>query len=816
MDKKLKLKQIPYISGSEYTKEESLVSRKAYNDGVTKIFAFAKAEDGSYYILISPEGGGNIAIKCANTSEASDIIDQLLLNYYIVTRENSEETFISLSEDRATLEMPPIQGFSAKKDYTASAKAKKILDQIREQFGLEPMSDNEYKKFYTAYDAKKRIMDFTVGPLFEDFSELNEYEKKNAIFSQEMRMREAKLNSKYNTFLEKMNTLTQLEINQIIEMFQKLYETKLQEGRTDFAISSIDEVTIGYKPLEQADDIAQRIVEDINIGTDGEKAYDFEKSNLTSPLQDYILRYLYGKDFRLTERERNIIEQFKVGDFSSVNWLLRGSLRRNERFTGEMLRSLVDEILGLDIIQKRLPVRDFDITIRRIGLGIDKDIGIGTRNKYESFVSFGTNSGTIVKDVSGKITNHYTRVLKKDEPAIPVEILNPGLIQGDRSECEILCMPFSYEVMDEYMKSKYANKRYITMGNIENIPLLELLKDRLLTIKTREKGIQAGIDLTILGSEEEYERMLELGFVEDAVKTKQIDFFETMEEFSGSEEFESIYELDRKIARESYRKSNSEAYNYSRNTVLFARMLANLDGLSKEDKDLLLFCAMYYDCAKDDNIENPENVGAASYDRIRSFSVDRDLSDEEKEIVKYVITQSSRDDGTNDESNLRGNIILSYLKDSIELGKVHLGKYEGLKSQNLRRSTSLRLVKFAYQVELYYRDYMENVREERIIKAIEESLEKVEKAIRGELVFDEPQDEPNAISNEARDVFENAEKATAEDVLSKTVEETTASLNIETIDSLAQKVMRDFEENESAKNVIETGEPEQETELEDR
>lgn len=814
MDQNLKLKQIPYYSGSDYTREESLVSRKTYNDGVSKVFAFAKAEDGTYYVLVSPEGGGNIAIKCASVEEASRVVDQLLLNHYIMVKEKSEDTFISLSEERTTIEMSPIQGFSTQKDYTSSAKAKKILDEIRAVFGLEPMSNNEYKKFYTAYDAKKRIMDFTVGPLFEDFSELNEYEKKNAIFSQEMRMREAKLNSKYNAFLEKMNTLTQMEINQIMDMFQKLYETKLQEGKTDYAISTIDQVTIGYNSLGSPEEIAQRLIDDSNVGENGEKVYDFEKSGYPTAIQDYLLSYLYGDEINLSAKEKKIVEKFKVGDFSSVNWLLRGSLRRNERFTGEMLRELVDEILGIDAIQKRLPARDFDIVLRRIGLGIDKDIGIGTRNKYESFVSFGTNDGTIVKDVSGKITNHYTRVLKKDEPAIPIEVIYPGLIQGNKSECEVLCMPFSYEVMDEYMKSKYANKRYITMGNIENIPLLELLKERLLAIKTREKAVQAGIDLNILGSEEEYERMLELGYVEDQVKTKQIDFFETMEEFSGSDEFERIYQLDREIAK----STQKNGYDYSRNVALFARMLANLDGLSKEDKDILLFCTMYYDYAKEGSTENPEDIGAASYDRVKSFGLDRNLSNEEKELVKYVLTQSSREDEQNDETNLRGNIILSYLKDSIELGKVHLGKYEGLKSQNLRRSTSLRLIKFAYQVELYYRDYMENVREERIIKAVEESLDKVERAITGDISFDEPE----TVQEEASENVETAEKAddieesSAKDLLSKTVEETTASLNIETIDSLAQKIMRDFEENETAKSEELSGGEKEDTELEDR
>ena len=81
---------------------------------------------------------------------------------------------------------------------------------------------------------------------------------------------------------------------------------------------------------------------------------------------------------------------------------------------------------------------------------MNKDKRIGAENVYESFVSFGTSGGTFTdkETVTDKKPVVYRRILRKDDMAVPVDLLeNLGIIYcGESQENEFLLQPFTFKI----------------------------------------------------------------------------------------------------------------------------------------------------------------------------------------------------------------------------------------------------------------------------------------------------------------------------------------------------------------------------------
>ena len=105
---------------------------------------------------------------------------------------------------------------------------------------------------------------------------------------------------------------------------------------------------------------------------------------------------------------------------------------------------MVNQLLQMDAISKALPKRVDDVVLGRLGKGVGKSSDIGSKNIYTSYVSFGTNDGTFM----GSYNTLYKRILRADEPAIPIDLICSEALVSYASECEVLTLPMQYEVMD--------------------------------------------------------------------------------------------------------------------------------------------------------------------------------------------------------------------------------------------------------------------------------------------------------------------------------------------------------------------------------
>lgn len=223
-------------------------------------------------------------------------------------------------------------------------------------------------------------------------------------------------------------------------------------------ISSLDELLIDNKPLRKKEEVIQSLLSYAMVSEDGKEYLDFYKAGYDRGIQNYLCLSLYDEKISLNDKLLNALLFFKNKNpriYHLVNSFMRGNFDEMFRYMDEIgkqisLSGIIKICQNILQTQEEMPTRKYDLAIYRVGLGVEKDKTIGAKNTYESFVSFGSSGGTFTdKDV---VTDRkpivYRKVLDRNEPAIPVDLLeNLGIIYMDETqENEFLLPPFSFRV----------------------------------------------------------------------------------------------------------------------------------------------------------------------------------------------------------------------------------------------------------------------------------------------------------------------------------------------------------------------------------
>ena len=711
------------------TDDEIRLAKNVVNGDPYKSFCVGKDNDNKYYILISAKDGSNIIVPCATSRQAIVFLRRFQLNYLQAIISGAERTLTTSSVEKVTTNIKSSSYFEIKPDTTLPEKGKKVLDGIRERLSLPPMEEKEYMQYYTDSDAEKCILDFSIGSIFSHVD--SGYEKS----LDSIKFDELKKNRKFKKFTDAYDSLSSTDIKEICDMFEQVAEFKRQEkeGGKEFYLSRMAQLRCGNKLLSNALISIRYILEKVNIAHQGDMPrYDFESREIPNTIQDYLLEYLF-RGIEFTPEQIQAIKDFKTGEFYNVNYLLRGSLRRNDRFDSELLRNIIDRIIALDEAFKNVPNRNFELVIRRIGLGINKGITKGTENMYDSFVSFGSNQGTVLGDVSGKTEMHYKRVLKADDKVLPIDALLPTQLKSTQSECELLLPPFNYTVMNEVVVNPLRNDIYIEMGEISPIDTIELLKQRILEIRKRENERRTRFEE--YSEDEEKRKVKDLGYDEFEVRISQLDFFDLMEKIESSDEFQKLYQTDREITADQMLKEGQSPYgkDHVRRMAFFIRLLSNLEGISEHDKELLMKAAEYaYIGIKDD--EYNSSVGRQSLKRVRNFDLLRGYSKEDKRVLEFLIEQNTLSERENQEAieelpkelQSRYTVLLKFLQESERLDGMRFSEEgSGLAPYKLVCVSSQKIIYVAYQTYLYYINYMEDERQKRIDDTIDYAVNKL-------------------------------------------------------------------------------------------
>ena len=231
------------------------------------------------------------------------------------------------------------------------------------------------------------------------------------------------------------------------------------ENEQDVTIlSSLDELLIDNKSLRKKEEVIRELIKKAMQNKNGKSYLDFYEAGYDRGIQNYLSLSLYDQNISVNDKLLNALLLFKNKEpkiYHLINSFMRGDFDEMYRYKEEIKEKIsIGTIIKMsqNIIQaqEELPNRKYDLLLYRVGLGVKKDKNIGAENRYESFVSFGTSGGTLTdkETVKDKKLVVYRRILKKDDKAIPVDLLeNLGIIYLDESqENEFLLPPFIFQI----------------------------------------------------------------------------------------------------------------------------------------------------------------------------------------------------------------------------------------------------------------------------------------------------------------------------------------------------------------------------------
>ena len=258
------------------------------------------------------------------------------------------------------------------------------------------------------------------------------------------------------------------------EYFDRIREMSNHRGKC--RVCDERQILLDGEPLVDTENAREELIKEAVV--DGEKdLVDLRK--YPNSVQESLMKELFStKDLELDEKDIQALRYYKGEGFSVINSFMRGDFSRVQEENGLSIRDYTDIVLRINRIAKSLPERQYDIVLSRLGTGRHQE------HRYDSFVSFGTNDGTAMGGEEPSV--RYIRVLGKDEPSVPIELLCGDVVLTHLSECEVTLLPFEYEEQNESLE-KTDNLDLIEMVNEKQLSVEEILMMRLQQLKT-ERG----------------------------------------------------------------------------------------------------------------------------------------------------------------------------------------------------------------------------------------------------------------------------------------------------------------------------------------
>ena len=500
--------------------------------------------------------------------------------------------------------------------------------------------------------------------------------------------------------------------------------------RTDKSfIVSVDDLRIGEERFGRTREVADYLISKATREENGEQVVDFDEAKYFDAAHMALMKRMYSKEIVLTDEQKEGMKYYKRAGFMSVNALMRGG-EKNFEFLFTYLKNhdvfhvddLTKSIIQMERIAEALPDREFNLAINRQGTGVGKNTEIGARNIYDSFVSFATNKGMRTGD-SNDLTVNYRSVLRRDDNALPIEIICPRASDFYMPECEIIGTPFEYEVAGfEESYNDYTgrvNAYNVKMNKVRDISVTDVLEQRLnelreFLLKTKESYSHVDEILLSVNSEQALRHFNYEGYQENP-DVEQVSLADVLEFYSKRNEISKINDFDKKIQNDTLQyDSETHGANHTRRVAFFTRFIADKMGLGKDDKDLLLFIAQNHDVGREHDWEDKDH-GTKSAEIISSKGNNRmyAFSEEDKDLIKFIISNHSRSSRENEaalealpeDKKAKYKLMLSCFKDADKLDRVRLGKYDGLNPDRLELPISKQMVRLAYETNYVWRDF---------------------------------------------------------------------------------------------------------------
>lgn len=761
------VKKLIINTDMDCTLAERMVERKI--NECRDLFHVFKSDDKKLMLLINPPNGNNIILQSDNIEELGNILEKIQLNLEKCRLDKGKISIESNEGKRVHVDKRN-QRFQTKSDASILRKELEKYNEIRKIYGLSERENVSHCAFgnIDVEDFKYQIMDELYGIDEEKFLS---YEEERTV---------------------------DILIDELVALNKK---------EDTYVISNIDDITIWGEKLEKTRDVANYLIEKSKID---DQIIDFNSVNYGDVIQDYLMKMVYSKEIKLSQYQKNAIGEYKGAGFRKYNAFMRGNFEvlNEEYIPKKSIKQLVRDLLQMEALANALPGRKYDIVLRRKGAGVNKNTEIGAKNIYDSYVSFGTNNGTAI---SGSNTL-YKRILKKDEKAMPLELLCPEVLVDYFTECEILTLPFSYEVKDikTQEKNNHSQIKIVTMENEEEKSVTEIVEKRLHQLKNLQeiklkKIADKEVKCEKIGSEDEKVIFEDLGYKEKDLKEEQFeltDIIKLLEENGG---IRALLKFDKRIAKDKMQyDSPFHGVNHTRRVAFLVRALANLGGLNNKDEEILLIAAQYHDIGREDDYEDNWH-GAESADKLEKSGKLKFFPKESTDLIKFLMSQHSKSKTENEQAILelpeekqeRYKMMLDYMKDADKLDRVRLGKCDGLDVSRLSLPISKKMIKVAYQSYEYLFDMLEILEKNEVMNnldEINETLQEVrqikEKKLEEEIKIEELKYFDDEIEKES----------TNQDVImSKIVEESKEKVKLSKIRKIVNFIKQKKQENDRKK-----------------
>ena len=417
-------------------------------------------------LLYKPSDKEPIAIEFENFAELKKYYEKIILAIEFIKKSDDYHE-LSADSDRIA------------KSETPEPREKYLSNAVRINIYI-----NIIAQIYSIYGIKEEDRYMIIRTIRSIFDSIEENDILNGKTS-EKKIEDIKNIIKQNIFQrnDEFKIISSDEEKKVDDLVSKLTEQILL-GNT-IKIATPDELILDGKPLPTTRQMAEELIKMSNISSDpNNPILDFNKLGYEESVQDILLKIIYNKTFSFDKETKAYLHNFKLDGFQNYNFFLRGQFDKlvygvdiGMRYKTMKIDEIVKGILVIGKVLERLPTREYDIVINRLGAGYQKSTEVGSKINYDSLVSFGTNKGT---ELNGpKIINRYQRVLKKSEPAIPFDLMREGIKSfGYPSETEMLTLPFTATIKKSSVEEGEI-RTIIELGDIEDKSLIDIIEQRL-------------------------------------------------------------------------------------------------------------------------------------------------------------------------------------------------------------------------------------------------------------------------------------------------------------------------------------------------
>ena len=331
----------------KYEKEEEQKFKKILKDfpQIKEWWNLYKTEDQKYVITIlsKKSAENNIILIFDNVEDVINASYMLALNMELAIRKEENVDFTSISNQREEVICPKNDNKYIFEKYSVIPGIKGMIELVLKS-NLKKQIIYEFCQNRTK-DLKQVVNPEDVYAKWTVMSNFNDIQSIETLYKVVMGMKNIPLEEK----------------NMFEEFYREYSKSKnfIKSGK----ISKLNEINIIGEPLKEKKKIVEEIEKEL-FKENKNQTIDLSYVNFSPGMHDLLLKNIYNVLPQIYLDEKNILELYKLEKYSKkINTFLRGE----KAISFDKVQQVVQEILKIDQIFKKMPAIPNDIILYRHG-----------------------------------------------------------------------------------------------------------------------------------------------------------------------------------------------------------------------------------------------------------------------------------------------------------------------------------------------------------------------------------------------------------------------------------------------------------------